>query len=239
MRGLSAADIVRVGEWGAAQHPLDRALTILAVADPDVGLAALGDLPLGERNRRLLAVRQSTFGGTLGALVTCEQCGARVECAVPAFTIDVSPSTTALSVTDDAVPRRPLRPLTSRDLAAAAQCENAERARAFLAARALSDDEPHELSALDLTAADLESIAQRLHEMDPLAVCLLDVRCSECSANWECELDVAEFVWVEIEAEALRVLRDVHTLASACGWHEADILAMSPLRRRAYLELVQ
>jgi hypothetical protein len=82
-------------------------------------------------------------------------------------------------------------------------------------------------------------MAQRLNEMDPLAVCLLDVRCPECGVYWECELDVAEFVWVEIEAEALRVLRDVHTLASACGWHEADILAMSPLRRRAYLELVQ
>src|SRR5262245_19161039 len=133
MRGLSAADIVRVWECGAAQHPLDRALTILAAADPGVGRAALGDLPLGERNRRLLAVRQSTFGATLAALVTCEQCGARVEIAMPASTIDVSPSTTALPLSDDAAPRRPLRPLTSRDLAAAGQCESAERARVFLA----------------------------------------------------------------------------------------------------------
>jgi hypothetical protein len=239
MRGLSAADIVRVWECGAAQHPLDRALTILAAADPGVGRAVLGDLPLGERNRRLLAVRQSTFGGTLAALVTCEQCGARVEIAVPASTIAASPSTTALSSTDDTSALRPVRPLTSRDLAAAARCENAERARVFLAARALSGGDSHERPAPDLTAADLESIAHCLHERDPLAVCLLHVRCSECGANWECELDVAEFVWVEIEAEALRVLRDVHTLASACGWHEADILAMSPLRRRAYLELVQ
>jgi hypothetical protein len=236
MRGLSAADIVRVWECGAAQHPLDRALTILAAADPGVGRAALGDLPLGERNRRLLAVRRATFGGTLAALVTCEQCNARVEIAVPASTIDAPASSTAASLTGGAPP---LRALTSRDLAAAAQCENAERARVFLAARALSGGESNERYPRDLTAVDLESIAQRLHELDPLAVCVLDVRCSECGANWECELDVPEFVWVEIEAEALRVLRDVHSLACACGWHEADILAMSPLRRRAYLELVQ
>ena len=235
MRGLSAADIVRVWECGAAQHPLDRALTILAAADPGVGRAALGDLPLGERNRRLLAVRQSTFGALAG-LVTCEQCGARVEIAVPTSAIEVPASSTASSLTDGAAP---LRPLTSRDLAAAAQCENAERARVFLAARVVSGSESHEIPPPDLTAVDLESIAQRLHALDPFAVCLLDVRCSECGANWECELDVPEFVWVEIEAEALRVLRDVHTLASACGWHESDILAMSPLRRRAYLELVQ
>jgi hypothetical protein len=155
---------------------------------------------------------------------------------VPVSTIDASPSTATSSLTVGAAP---LRPLTSRDLAAAARCENADRARVFLAARTLNGGELHEVTGPDLTAADVESIAQRLHEMDPLAVCLLDVRCPECGANWECELDVPEFVWVEIEAEALRVLRDVHTLASAFGWHEADILAMSPLRRRAYLELVQ
>src|SRR5262245_47176305 len=106
MRGLSAADIVRVWECGAAQHPLDRALTILAAADPGVGRAALGDLPLGERNRRLLAVRQSTFGGTLAALVTCEQCNARVEIAVPASTIAAPASTTAASLTGGAPPLR-------------------------------------------------------------------------------------------------------------------------------------
>ena len=236
MRGLSASDIVRVWECGAAQHPLDRALTILAVADPGVGRAALSDLPLGERNRRLLAVRQSTFGGHLEALVACVSCGARVEIRVPASAIDARPSSAVASSTDAPAP---VRRLTSRDLAAATQCDNAESARVFLAARALdrgvSDDPPTE----HLTASDVETIAERLHEIDPLAVCLLDVQCPECGAHWECELDAAEFLWVEIEAEALRVLRDVHTLASACGWHEADILAMSPLRRRAYLELVQ
>jgi hypothetical protein len=33
-------------------------------------------------------------------------------------------------------------------------------------------------------------------------------------------------------------LREVHTLAWAYGWREADILAMSPARRQFYIELV-
>ena len=65
MRGLSAADVLRVWERGAGQHPIDRALTILAAGDPGAADTSSGDLPLGERNRRLLAIHERTFGGTL------------------------------------------------------------------------------------------------------------------------------------------------------------------------------
>jgi hypothetical protein len=33
-------------------------------------------------------------------------------------------------------------------------------------------------------------------------------------------------------------LREVHVLASANGWSEAEILALSPQRRQRYLEIV-
>jgi hypothetical protein len=35
------------------------------------------------------------------------------------------------------------------------------------------------------------------------------------------------------------MLYDVHALASAYGWREADVLAMSPMRRQVYLELAR
>ena len=41
----------------------------------------------------------------------------------------------------------------------------------------------------------------------------------------------------EVEAEAMRLLRDVHVLARQYGWREADIIAMSPLRRQMYVEM--
>jgi hypothetical protein len=34
------------------------------------------------------------------------------------------------------------------------------------------------------------------------------------------------------------MLRDVHALATAYGWREADIVAMSPWRRQVYLDMV-
>jgi hypothetical protein len=233
MNGLSAPDIVRVWERGALQHPIDRALTILAAAVPETGDAALGDLPIGERNRRLLAIRARTFGEDIEALATCTACGERVAMHVPATVLgDRLPDPGAGS---DRPPD--VRRLTSRDLAAAARCADAGSARLLLARRALADAATGDETVLAPEA--VEAVGRRLQEIDPLAVVLLDVHCPACGAAWECELDVAEFLWIEIEAQALRVLRDVHVLASAYGWREVDILALSPLRRRAYLELVQ
>jgi hypothetical protein len=50
--------------------------------------------------------------------------------------------------------------------------------------------------------------------------------------------DIASFFWTEIAAEAKRLLGEVHILASAYGWREADILSLNPLRRRFYLEAI-
>jgi hypothetical protein len=49
---------------------------------------------------------------------------------------------------------------------------------------------------------------------------------------------VVSFFWMEVESWAYRILRQVHALASAYGWSEGDILAMSPWRRQFYLEMV-
>ena len=40
------------------------------------------------------------------------------------------------------------------------------------------------------------------------------------------------------DAWALRTLAEVHRLASAYGWREQDILALSPARRQLYLGMV-
>jgi hypothetical protein len=66
----------------------------------------------------------------------------------------------------------------------------------------------------------------------------LSLTCPDCDARWDAPLDIASFLWSEVQAWALRTLADVHTLARAYGWAEADILALSPPRRQAYLELI-
>jgi hypothetical protein len=55
--------------------------------------------------------------------------------------------------------------------------------------------------------------------------------------SWDVLFDIVSFFWAEIGAWAQRLLREVHALASAYGWREADILALSAWRRRQYLDL--
>ena len=50
--------------------------------------------------------------------------------------------------------------------------------------------------------------------------------------------DIVALFWAELAAEANRLLREVDTLAASVQLAEADILALSPRRRQAYLELV-
>ena len=76
-------------------------------------------------------------------------------------------------------------------------------------------------------------------ELDPQGDVQLALTCPQCSHHWDAPLDIVSFVWSEIHAWAVRLLRDVHVLASSYGWREADILALSPWRRQAYLELIE
>jgi hypothetical protein len=75
-------------------------------------------------------------------------------------------------------------------------------------------------------------------QAEPLADLSLAATCPACGHNWQILFDIVSYFWSEINAWSLRLMREVHSLASAYGWREADILAMSAWRRQRYLELI-
>jgi hypothetical protein len=85
----------------------------------------------------------------------------------------------------------------------------------------------------------LDAVVTHMGQSDPQGDLQLTFNCPSCADQREIAFDVASFFWTEIEAWASRTFRDVHALASAYGWREADILAMSPWRREQYLDLVR
>ena len=87
----------------------------------------------------------------------------------------------------------------------------------------------------DAAAAVTASLASR----DAGAELLIDLTCPACAARWQRVLDVAGFVWTELEARAQRLIGDVHALASAYGWTEGEVLALGDARRAAYLAMVE
>jgi hypothetical protein len=78
----------------------------------------------------------------------------------------------------------------------------------------------------------------RLAECDAGAEVLLDLVCPTCEHTQQLPFDIATFFYKEISWQAQNLMREVHSLARAYGWHEAEILSMSARRRQFYLEMV-
>jgi hypothetical protein len=85
----------------------------------------------------------------------------------------------------------------------------------------------------------LNEVGEKMALADPMAETRLALRCPNCGNQWDETLDIATFLWAEIEARAKRLLREIHTLAAAYGWTEKEILSLSQSRRTFYLNMVE
>ena len=243
MRPLSASELLDVWESGERQHPIDRAMTLLAAASPERTWEELVSLSVGQRDALLLRLREITFGPSLECFAACLQCGERLE-----FTMDVPGILAAHSEEqigqDIAVEVNEytvvLRLPNSLDLAAIAAYNDVEMARDEIVRRCVlraSRDEI-KMAVEELPHEVVEPVVAHMAELDPLSEVRFDVQCSECGHNWPIFFDIVSYFWAEIAAQARRLMHEVHTLARAYAWHETDILAMSARRRRNYLSMV-
>ena len=66
----------------------------------------------------------------------------------------------------------------------------------------------------------------------------LDLSCDECQHAWLLPFDLGAFLWTEVDMKARAMIGEVHVLATAYGWSERDVLALSDTRRAAYLAMV-
>jgi len=128
----------------------------------------------------------------------------------------------------------------SMDLAAIANDSDVGSARERLASNCIVQVCRDGLTVpLDMVPESvIEAVTAQMVECDPLAEMQLALTCPACSHSWQSMFDIAPFLWREISTEAKRLLREVHILAQAYGWREADILSMSAARRQLYIEMV-
>jgi len=239
MRRLSARDIVQVWDWGQDKHPIDRAVLLLALAQPELTPAQVAALTVGQRNGRLLALRELTLGSTLHGLATCSQCGTSLEFSVDVHTIlKTKPDAQEYTLAGPDFSLRYRLP-NSTDLAAIVGLDDREAARHLLIDRCVLQAEhggrPIAPSALPDTV--LAALADAVIERDPQAEPRFRMRCAQCGYSWSALFDIVAFFWTEIDGLARRLLEEVHALARAYGWRESEILSMSAARRQVYLEM--
>lgn len=209
------------------------------------GQAAAECLPLGQRDGGLLALHAALLGPQLLATAHCPQCGEQLELALDCQTLQ-APSTQAdaplqlnlqLQWQDY---RIHFRLPNSRDLARLASADSEQQARELLVHGCIQQlwrggqtEDLHKLPE-----ALLEPLAEAMSAADPQAVIELDLSCPACAAQWLELFDIGHFLLESLGQWAERLLDQVHLLAQAYGWSEAQILALSPGRRAAYLNRV-
>lgn len=243
MRSPSTADLLTCWERGLSQSLVHRAVNLLVLACPEMTIEQAAGLNIGQRDRLLLILRERLFGSEMVSLATCPVCGDCLE--LKFHTSDVcsvseTEITPPLSVDGyDVEYRLP----TSQDLleitylpAEIPESPIKHQLLERCVLSALHQGQP--IPAKKLPASVVEAIATAMSQADPQADIQLTLVCPACDHQWQALFDVVTFLWSEIHAWAKRVLQEVHRLASAYGWREADILAMSPQRRHLYLEMI-
>ncbi|GEC04415.1 hypothetical protein SSP24_20700 [Streptomyces spinoverrucosus] len=233
-----AAELLATWEAGLAEAPAGRALLLHRTARPDLDARALPALPVGEREADLFALRRALFGERMQIRLDCAACGADME-----FDLDAGEFARTVGVRGESVVRVAhdgweveFRLPGVADLAAAARSANP---RGALLARCLVSA-AHGGTAVTADALPgpvQRRIAEAVEAADPGADVTLNVACPECGRATRAELDIASYLWTELDSWARDLLLDVHLLATAYGWSEPEILALSPLRRRYYLEM--
>jgi hypothetical protein len=228
---MTEAEMLSFWETASRRSPLDRG--VLAVASAGVPAAQAADLPLGEQNRVLAQLYCAHFGGTLDGFTECAACAEKLEFHFDVRQVAESPAPAAREWV--AVGRWKFELPSSRAVAMAVSA--GEPAQAGQRLLALCLREPLE-SEPGWSDEDMEAIEARLAEADALAEIRIGFACPQCGHGFEEALDLESFLWSEIVESARQLLDDIHLLASAYGWTEPEVLAMSPLRRSAYVRRI-
>jgi hypothetical protein len=240
MRSLSAGELLDSWEQGSAQSPPERAVALLAAACPDVAEDDIAAISIGERDRRLLLLREKLFGPGMASIASCPACGATVEMQFDVrdvITEEATPPPAAMRVVCSGY-EVTFRLPDSTDLLHAGKAATEEEARQILLRRCVLAADPP-CAGESLPSAVTQMISERMAEADPQGDMQFSLSCPQCGAAWSANFDIEGFLWTEIGAWAGRTLGEVHALARAYGWREQEILALSATRRRIYLEMAQ
>ena len=192
---------------------------------------------LGTRNAALLRLRGKLFDRAWPLCSRCPACATDCEFVADCLALADELSVAAPPVTahvDCSGRSVALRAPTVNDLREIAVLPDAPSAARALLTRCVSDGEA--LDELDDEAvADLST---HLEGLDPGALVSFALNCPDCGHDWSAAIDVGDALWSELQRAAERALIEIDALARAYGWTEREVLSLSPVRRAAYLQLV-
>ena len=241
---LTSNEIVTLWEAATGKSYWHKAILLLAAAHPTIAMNEFARLSIGQRNAKLFRFRDNLFGSSIEAHSQCPSCSEKVEFQLDSqvicdptipvwdgveFQVDIDNSQIIC------------RPPSSHDLETMTpffDMEDEEGAAYELMKSCvfqwLIDGvyTPVESMSLNL----VERVSEHIKTADPHAEIVCRLGCPECEHSWGEPFDIASFLWHEIENKAQIILSEVQLLARAFGWWEGDILSLSDVRRKYYIE---
>ncbi len=239
---ITVDSLMTLMEAGANRSSLERGQLLLVWGYREQGWQELAALSLGRRARCLLDLRRSFFGKDVTLSGHCRRCGASFE-----FATDVDEILSADNRTESVRVKVPVgdleleaRPLTAPDIAAFPDLDSDQEKCAYLAFQSLVAVRKTDGTVLEVSdPAQMQpdwvaALGGILEDQDPLSSIVFCLDCADCGNSWRAHFDIADLLWEELESEHAMVLEEIHLLARHYGWTEADIVAIPPVRRRAY-----
>lgn len=231
-------DLLALATRGGTPH--ERAVAaVTALTDHSPSEAEGWPLPVYDA--QLLTLYRQRYGHKLRAVSPCPGCDGLLELN---FAVDdllaalTTPGPDELTLDVDGY-QLTLRLPAISDLVRAQRAGDLDRAQRELIAGCVCAcvHDGVAVGAADLPPGVMDHVEQRLGRFD-LGADAIDLTCPDCATRWSATLDVTTLVLAELDAEGHRLLTDVHILARAYGWSEAEIAGLPPRRRRRYVEMV-
>jgi hypothetical protein len=262
---MNAAVLLAVWEEGVFLSPIQRGLKLLATAWPEFSADEWARASIGVRDERLLTMREELFGSQLEATTTCPKCGERVETSFSLENIRVPHSVpTSPALRDrqalEATMETPehgdstlvvakikvetcgyqveCRLPTSADVLEVTKVVNGGRDGLLERCVQVAKNGSGAINPRELPEEVIRAITEEMVRADPQADVRVELVCPVCQHRWSMIFDILSYLWNEIDDWSQRILREVHSLATAYGWSEREILGMSARRRRLYLEII-
>lgn len=241
MRALSTRELLDVWERGLTRQPERWALLLLEAACPESPPEELERLSVGERDARLLSLREWAFGGGFTSLAACPACAEQLELSFAAEDVRAPPPSATgpfrLCVAEHELE---FRLPDSLDLLAVSVQTDVDDARRELFERCVgvARSGGAEVSSTSLPPEVVDAVSEEMDRLDPQGNVRLNVTCPRCGHGWHALFDICSYLRSELDSWARGLLWEVHLLATAYGWRESDTLALSPRRRRLYVQMV-
>lgn len=245
MKPLTIPELLSVWDETAGRPLIEKMVRLLAKASFTGDFNEVLQLSIGERDARLLQIREWLFGNRLKNKVDCPSCHETLEWESDTRNLHLQ------TISQDAAGKEftfqidnytvKFRLPNSSDIIQLLEEQAGNDPSEEMAAKCILSIKKNDAACTfnELPINARESLNDYMSLLDPQADIRINLVCPACRHCWQMCFDIGAYLWEEINHWAKKMLHEVFLLAAAFGWTESEILGLSNNRRRMYLQMIE